>query len=147
MIVYFDTSAFVPLLMSEAGTSAAERAWDEASRVVSSRLLIVETAAAVAMGRRMGRVPDSGARSVASLDRELRSEMTLIEAVPMVIDLAANLADRHGLQGYDAMHLASASVVRAKSLAFASGDKRLLSAAALEGFTTVDTHDDPRSAL
>ena len=44
MIVYFDTSAFVPLLVIEPGTSLARELWDSADEVVTTRLLYVEAA-------------------------------------------------------------------------------------------------------
>jgi hypothetical protein len=46
VIGYLDTSAFVPLLIAEP-TTACRRFWDAAAAVVSSRLLHVETAAAL----------------------------------------------------------------------------------------------------
>lgn len=48
MIGYLDASAFVPLLIAEPGSAACRRFWNDADSVVSSRLLYVETAAALA---------------------------------------------------------------------------------------------------
>jgi uncharacterized protein with PIN domain len=56
VIGYVDTSAFVPLLINEPTSEACRRFWDDADVVVSSRLLYVETAAALAQARRMGRL-------------------------------------------------------------------------------------------
>ncbi len=39
MIAYFDTSAFVKLVVSEAGSAEVGRIWDLASRTASSILL------------------------------------------------------------------------------------------------------------
>lgn len=52
MIAYFDTSAFVPLVIDEPSSPTAQRLWDIADRVVSVRLLYPETRAALAMARR-----------------------------------------------------------------------------------------------
>lgn len=56
MIGYLDTSAFVPLLIDEPTSQACQRFWDDADEIVSSRLLYVETAAALAQARRMRRL-------------------------------------------------------------------------------------------
>ncbi|KJQ54484.1 type II toxin-antitoxin system VapC family toxin [Microbacterium sp. SA39] len=139
MIVYFDTSAFIPLLLQEPGTPVAARLWDEGAAVFSSRLIIVETAAAIAMGQRMNRVSWSEADALREASGELLRQLTLIEAAPTVVEAAAELASRHGLRGYDAMHLASVSMVLTPGVLIASGDHRLLEAALAEGFGTVDT--------
>lgn len=55
MIGYLDTSAFVPLLIDEPTSAACRRFWDDADEVVSSRPRYVETAAALAQARRLGR--------------------------------------------------------------------------------------------
>jgi len=50
-----------------------------------------------------------------------------------------NLAEKHALRGFDALHLASAVEMRAAGAAalfFCSADIRLLAAARLEGFET-----------
>lgn len=146
MIVYFDTSAFVPLLLQEVGTPIAARLWDEGLAVFSSRLIIVECAAAIAMSRRMGRVSLDQAEALTMASRELVSQLTLVEAAPTVVETAAEFADRHGLRGYDAMHLASVSMVLATGVVFASGDQRLLAAALAEGFDIVDTSGRSGSA-
>lgn len=139
MIAYFDTSAFVPLLVREPGTPVAERVWDSASGVASSRLLIVEAAAALAMARRQGRIGDDLAADLAEIRDELLDEVTFLEAEARVVDRAALLADRHGLRGYDAMHLASAQMIEDGRVLFVSGDRKLIDAATREGLLTTDT--------
>lgn len=51
---HLDTSAFVPLLIDEPTSKACRRFWDDASVIVSSRLLHVETATTLVQARRMG---------------------------------------------------------------------------------------------
>jgi len=46
VIAYFDTSAVVPLLVDEPGSSTAATLWDRADRVVSVRLVYAEARAA-----------------------------------------------------------------------------------------------------
>lgn len=139
MIVYFDTSAFIPLIVEEAGTPTSIRLWTEAETRVSSRLLLVESAAAIALGRRIGRLTEDEFDAVLEEAWRSATNLTLIDAFGDVIDRAADLAVVHGLRGYDAMHLATANLLRARDLVFACGDHRLLTAARDEGFTVVDT--------
>lgn len=139
MIVYFDTSAFVPLIVAERGSGLALRLWGQAQRRVSSRLMRVEAAAAVAMGKRTGRLTDEEHDLVQEDVWRYATSMTLIDAFGDVVERAAELAVLHSLRGYDAVHLATATAIRGRDLLFASGDRNLLAAARNEGFTTVDT--------
>lgn len=143
MIVYFDTSAFVPLLVEEVGTPVATRLWRDATQAVSSRLIVVESAAAIAMGLRSGRLSDSEHDMLQENAARLRHDLTLVEAYADIVEDAAELAARHGLRGYDAMHLATATRVRARDVLFASGDRQLLQAGHEEGLTTLDTSARP----
>lgn len=139
MIVYFDTSAFLPLLVQESGTDLALRLWREAAHVVSSRLIVAESAAAIAMAHRMGRIADGDHDLIQSEASGLTRELALLDVTADAIDRAAVLAPRRGLRGYDAVHLATASLLHSDDVVFASGDSALLSAAAAEGIHTVDT--------
>jgi len=49
LILYVDTSALVPLLISEAGSQVCGGLWDRADRVITARLTYVEAAAALAI--------------------------------------------------------------------------------------------------
>lgn len=128
MIVYFDTSAFVPLLIIEPGTPLARELWDSADEVVTTRLLYLEGAAALSRARRMGRITDRNHRAaVDSLD-DLWRDFRVIEIDETVTHRAAELADRHALRGYDAVHCACAERIDAPDLVVASGDKDVLTA-------------------
>jgi predicted nucleic acid-binding protein len=130
VIVYFDTSAFVPLLVTEPGTSLARELWDSADGVVTTRLLYVEAAAALARARRIGRITARNhRRAVDSLD-ELWRDFRVVEIDEVVIRRAAELADHYALRGYDAVHCASAERIDATDLVVASGDKDVLAACA-----------------
>ena len=141
MIAYFDTSGFVPLLLREPGTAVAERVWDGATVVVSSRLLVVETAAAIGVARRTGRVTEAGEQSLGEIRSVLLGEMVFVEAHAAVVDRAAGLAEQHALRGYDAMHLASALMINADQVVFVSGDRKLVQAASRQGLRTVDSSE------
>jgi len=139
VIVYFDTSAFVPLLVIEPGTSLARELWDSADEVVTTRLLYVEAAAALARARRMRRITGGDHRTaVDSLD-DLWRDFRVIEIDEVVIRRAAELTDRYALRGYDAVQCASAERVDAPDLVVASSDKDVLTACSELGLSTALT--------
>lgn len=133
MIAYFDTSAVVPLLVVEAGSTRAAVLWDGADRVVSARLVYPEGRAALALAHRLGRLTARQLRAaVAELDSKYE-EFDLVEVDDMLARRAGHLAEAHSLRGYDAVHLAAADRVRDPDLVVVAGDGALLAAAATEG--------------
>ncbi|MCY4101705.1 MAG: type II toxin-antitoxin system VapC family toxin [bacterium] len=133
MIVYFDTSAIIPLIIDEPGSPLCERFWNDATQAVSSRLLYVEARAALARAQRLGRLSlDDSAASVESLD-EIASEIASVEVTESLVWTAGRLAEEEGLRGYDAVHLAAALAVAGTDTVFISGDQELLAAAARLG--------------
>ncbi|MGF1668718.1 MAG: type II toxin-antitoxin system VapC family toxin [Acidimicrobiia bacterium] len=135
MIGYFDTSALVPLIIDEESTGLCSRLWDESTRVVSVRLLYPEARAALARAQRMGRVTNG--QLIAAV-AELDSIITEIDHVELTADLASSagqLAQDHGLRGYDAVHLAAALAVADDDLVLVTGDAELAAAAAAEGLS------------
>ena len=139
MIVYFDTSAFVPLLVTEPGTPLARELWDSADDVVSTRLLYVEAAAALARAQRMERITDRNRRAALDSLDDLWRDFRVIEVDETMTRRAAELADRHALRGYDAVHCASAERIDAPDLVVASGDKDVLTACTELGLATALT--------
>ncbi|MGH9113825.1 MAG: type II toxin-antitoxin system VapC family toxin [Acidimicrobiales bacterium] len=129
MIVYFDTSALIPLLVEEAGSLVAGRLWDQADRVVSSRLAYAEARAALAQARRADRIDAAELRrAVADLD-VLVGDLNLVELGETVVYRAGELAELLALRGYDAVHLSSAESLADPDLVLAAGDRELLRAA------------------
>jgi len=139
VIVYFDTSAFVPLLVTEAGTPLARELWDSADEVVSTRLLYVEAAAALARARRMGRITDRNQRAALDSLDDLWRDFRVIEVDETMTRRAAELADLQALRGYDAIHCASAERIDAPDLVVASGDKDVLTVCRELGLATALT--------
>lgn len=140
MIGYLDTAAFVPLLIEEPTSAACRRFWDDADVVVSSRLLYVETAAALAQAYRMDRMTQAQHRRSRRRLDEMWLEIDVVETDDEVVTLAADLAYRLSLRGHDAMHCASAAqLADDDTVVAASGDQRLLSAWSQLGLATYDT--------
>ncbi|MCY4422291.1 MAG: type II toxin-antitoxin system VapC family toxin [Acidimicrobiaceae bacterium] len=140
MIAYFDTSAFVPLIIDEPSSGQYVKLWNETTRAVSVRLLYAEARAALAMAERLGRLNRSQlATAVEQLDT-LTSGLDWVEITAHLVRVAGDLAERRHLRGYDAIHLAAACSVGDGDTVFISGDRQLLSAAASEGLLVAGTH-------
>ncbi|MPZ65045.1 MAG: PIN domain-containing protein [Pseudonocardiaceae bacterium] len=142
MIGYFDTSAFVPLLVVEPSTALCRRFWDDTDAVVSCRLLYVEVAAALAQAARMGRLTEAQRRSAVGRLDEMWDEFEVVEVDELLVRQAADLAQSHALRGYDAVHCASAHQLDDDDIVVAAGDHQLLTAWAALGMSTLDTNQD-----
>jgi predicted nucleic acid-binding protein len=132
VITYVDTSTLVKLLIDEAGTADAARIWDGADVLVIARIGHVEARAALAAARRLGRITPTVERSAVASLADLWSQVAIVELDERLMETAGDLAAKHGLRGYDAVHLGAALVVGVD--VFASADRRLCAAARAEGF-------------
>lgn len=142
MIGYFDTSAFVPLLVLEPSTQLCRRFWDDADAVVSSRLLYVEAAAALAQAVCIGRLTEEERRSAGALLDELWDQVEVVEVDEFLVRRAADLARCHALRGDDAVHCAAAQQLDDDDVVVAAGDRRLLMAWTALGMATLDISQD-----
>ncbi|MFB6723333.1 type II toxin-antitoxin system VapC family toxin [Kribbella sp. NPDC056345] len=141
MICYLDTSAFVPLLIDEASSPFCEQLWADADDVLSTHLLYLETASALARATRRGRVTEEQhTQALRRLDR-LWQEINVVEPTGPLVRRAAELSASAALRAYDALHCASAEDVGEPDLVFASGDRQLLKACAGLGFHVADVND------
>ena len=136
MIVYFDTSAFLKLVIAEPGSVVAVRAWTDADQVAACRLLYPEARAGLAQARRMGRLPARFAGASRRTLEALWADVEVVEITLHVGQAAGDAAEQHGLRGYDAVHLASA--VHASADALVCADTDLLRAALACGLAVVD---------
>jgi len=139
LIAYFDTSAVVPLLVEEAGSDAARRLWDQAERVVTIRLLYAETRAALAQAQRMGRLGAPEVRAAVGLLDDRVAQADVVEIDDRLVRVAGDLAEAHGLRGYDAVHLAAALRAADDDLVVVGGDRTLLQAAQALGLRIAAT--------
>lgn len=143
MIVYLDTSAVVPLLVQEPSTQICRRLWGEADERVTSRLTFVETAAALAAARRLGRLSQPEHYESWSIFVQIWPEFDVVEVDRDLSESAARMSSSLSLRGYDAVHCASAVAVDDETTIAASGDGRLLAAWRALELAVVDTsaHD------
>lgn len=108
MIVYFDTSAMVKLFLREPGTETVRDLWEGAADRVTSVATYPEARSAIASAVRSGRIgPERGDGAVFELGVRY-STMSVVMLDELLALEAGDLAQRHALRGYDAVHLASA---------------------------------------
>lgn len=124
-IVYFDSSAFVKLVIDEAGSDLAAALWDGCDAAVSSRLAYPEVRAALAAGGRAGRLARDEKLHAESLWEDFWAATRPVELTDAVATHAGELASRHSLRGADAVHLASLLAVSSTETVFAVWDQRL----------------------
>lgn len=129
-VVYFDSSAFVKLVVEEPGSELAAELWDGCDAAVSSQLAYPEVRAALAAAGRGGRLAPAELRRAEDAWQDYWAATRAVELTASVTAEAGRLAGRHALRGADAVHLASLLVVGATTVLFAVWDQRLRSAAA-----------------
>jgi predicted nucleic acid-binding protein len=133
---FWDSSALVPLLVSEAGTKTATDLYAEDASIVVFWTTVVECASAIARADREGWIdPEQVARAIDRLDR-LQGSWSEVQPVDLVRETARRLLRTHPLRTADSLQLAAALVVsefRPASLDFVCLDGRLRDGAAREG--------------
>ena len=124
-LVYFDSSAFVKLVVEEAGSDLAAELWDGCDAAVSSRLAYPEVRAALGAAARNHLLGDGELRTAERAWEEFWAATRRVELTSAVEREAGELARRHALRGADAVHLASALAIGDFDLVFAVWDQRL----------------------
>ena len=113
MILYLDTSALVKLYAEEPGREEVENAVRKARVVAVSEIGYVEACSALARKEREGSLSaDEHDEALEQLQQDYR-EVYLSRPVPGdVIARAGELVREYALRAYDAVHLATALVLR-----------------------------------
>ena len=116
-------------LIEEPASPVATTRWDDADRVVSSRLAYAEARAALALAARISRLAARQLRRAVTNLEDLVDQLDLVEVTDAVVRRAGELAEAAALRGYDAVRLSSAEQLADPDLVFVSGDQELLRAA------------------
>jgi predicted nucleic acid-binding protein len=139
VILYLETSSLVKIYVREPDSDAVRKAIGGADVVATSILAYAEARAAFARKRREKGISDAAYKSVKdALEHDWPSYFTLSLA-GQTVKTAGDLAEKHALRGFDALHLASALDLRlsgASPIRFLTADSRLRDAARAEGFET-----------
>jgi len=133
VIVYFDSSAFVKLVVDEDGSELAAALWDGADAAVSSRLAYPEVRAALSAAGRAGRVNQPELKRAESAWERFWAGTRRVELTETITRDAGDLAGRHALGAADAVHLASLLALGAPDTIFAVWDRRLRAGAEAAG--------------
>ena len=138
MILYLDTSALVKLLRIEEGSGQVRQAAESAQALASSTLAKIEVHAALARLLREGEELEVIQSSRQAFEA-MWQDMAQVQ-MDRTVDAACGLCRRHPLRSLDAIHLASALLLREEGgleVQFACADNRLATAAQAEGFRLI----------
>jgi uncharacterized protein len=143
-IVYFDSSAFVKLLVDEPGSDVAAALWDGCDAAVSSRLAYPEVRAALSAAHRAKRLTIAALRRAESAWDEFWAATRPVELSEEIARAAGALAGERTIGGAGAVHLASLLALGTDDALFAVWDERLRSGARATAFRVVpDTPGTP----
>jgi predicted nucleic acid-binding protein len=140
VILYLDTSALAKLFIVEPGAESVGRAVAQAAAVATHLIAYAEMRATFARVVRMGRVDGAALPTLTTeLDRRWASLDVLAVTEPLV-RRAGDLAERHGLRGYDSVHLAAVLALRelvgsGAEVRFGVFDTKLRDAALVHGLS------------
>lgn len=133
MTLYLDTSSLVKLYVAESESDSVRQLVESADIVVTAAIAYPEARAALARRRREGGLrPRAFTAAKRALDEDWPRYLAVDVTAALCRD-AGDLAERHGLRGYDSVHLAAyLLVVRSAGTAkvrFSCFDSRLTAAA------------------
>lgn len=108
VMLYLDTSALIKLYVAEKGSRETRKRVRVEEHVATSRVAYPEARSALARRHREGALSSEGLRrAVSALDRDMGT-FVIVELLEGVARTAGDLAQRHALRAFDAIHLASA---------------------------------------
>ena len=140
-MIFWDTSAVIPLIIDEPKTGALRVVWERDSSMVVWWGTSVECASALARVGRDGIVSDREVDVALDLLQTLASSWTEVLPTDGVREHAGRILLRHPLRAADALQIGAAMVWaddRPTGHPFCTGDERLAEAARLEGFKMVE---------
>jgi len=140
VIVYLDTSSLVKLYVPEVGSAVMKRLVEITEVLATSHLAYVEARAAFARKRRERGLTPKDYRTVLQDFEDDWESYFIVDVSNALVKLAGQLAEKHALRGYDAIHLASAVTMRQQTdrpVAFSCFDSRLSTAGRREGLKII----------
>jgi predicted nucleic acid-binding protein len=136
MITYFDSSSLVKFVITEIGSKQNLNIWNLSSEKVTSQLARTEMHSTLMRRVREGSVSASAVRGRLDEMDKLFTDVVLVDVTSEVIDASCELVKEFPLKSADAIHLATALMVRADL--FSSSDKKLCTAASESGIAVTD---------
>jgi predicted nucleic acid-binding protein len=138
MNLYLDTSSLFKLYVEEADSEAIRKISLAAETLSLSIIAYAEFRGSLARAHRSARLDAEAYELTLSLFEQDWSNYAVREVTDPLVQLAGDLAARHFLRGFDAVHLATAVTLQlelGEPVSFSSADGRLSEAAAAEGLT------------
>ena len=108
MIVYLDTSSLVKLYVEEEGSADVAASVKKARAVATSMIAYAEARAAFARRFREGSLTKRAYKSLLLSFEKDWTNYAQVKVSQDLIRLAGDLAEKHALRGFDAIHLSSA---------------------------------------
>ncbi|MDM8560881.1 type II toxin-antitoxin system VapC family toxin [Candidatus Parabeggiatoa sp. HSG14] len=143
MVFYWDTSALVKRYAQETGSIWVQNLMNPAFEhdIYTIRITGPEMIAALFRKARTGQISQQDADLLAhDFKLDWQQQYQIIEMTVSVSEIAMNLAEKHGLRGYDSVHLAAAlflqemrQTMNLPAITFVSADQEQNQAAANEG--------------
>jgi len=135
MVVYFDTSSLVKLYVQEEDSPKVADLLRSSKVAATSLIAYTEARAAFAHGfRENAFTPGQYQHLVSVFDKDWDNYL-IVRVTRKLVRLGGELAERHGLRAFDAIHLSSAVTLQQELSApiiFSSSDRRLQEASKLE---------------
>jgi predicted nucleic acid-binding protein len=140
LILFVDTSVLVKLYISEPGSERMHETAAQEVRIAASLLAFAEIHATFARRRREELLLDPELKELQLRFAEDWEELMQVPVGAEILAFVPGLCNRHPLRGADAVHLASALLLRQEGLEvlFACSDSSLLAAATAEGLAIFD---------
>lgn len=139
MILYLDTSALVKLFFLEAGSETVVDLVKKSDSVITSQVAYAEACSALARRRRDKRITE---KEFQKAKRNLDDQWPEMDTIQVDEIKAGELAIKHVIRGFDAIHLAAAVEIRtsakAAEVTFCSFDDRQNNAARAEALAVVE---------
>ena len=139
MNLYLDTSSLFKLYVEEEGSEDIAKMSRAADAISISRVGYAELRGSLARAQRAHRLTAAAYRDAVELFNGKWSTYAVREVTEPLVRLAGDLAAKHFLRGFDAIHLASAVTIQqelGEPITFSASDDRLMEAAEAEGLAT-----------
>ena len=146
--IFLDSSSLVKRYVAETGSTWVQTLTASVSGNVLTLARITGPEIVSAVARRLRRgaaTPEDAAAALTAFQADFARAYFLIDVTAAVVEEAMNLAERHGLRGYDSVQLAAALELRVQCLLsglpaplFVAADTELNAAARAEGLAVED---------
>jgi uncharacterized protein len=136
MITYFDTSSLVKLYIEESGSEDVFRLLDSSEAAATSIVAYAESRAAFSRRFREKAIKKAAYHRLVEVFNRDWNQYAIVNTSKELAFLAGDLAVKHGLRGFDAIHLASALLLTQDTgmpIRFSCYDSKLNDAAGSEG--------------